>query len=297
MRVSSNSFPNNLVDQLQGLSNRLGNLQGQTATGQRITRPEDDPVAVNRVMDLRESKSSLAQYERNAGRASNINNTSIAGVRGLIDLSDRAREISVLGKDLLGQDAAYAYAAELDQMIEQSVQTANSKYAGESVFGGTIGPDDPFEPTRDGEGRIMAIGNHGIPERASFQIGEGTKLSPFTTREENDNIAIFIDNLITLRNALEGGTDDDVRMAGENLGDSEENLLVMLSGLGATQMRIEVESARNTTVYGELDAEISRQADVDLAETLVELGQVETAYQAALQSSARVMSMSLFDYL
>jgi flagellar hook-associated protein 3 FlgL len=62
-------------------------------------------------------------------------------------------------------------------------------------------------------------------------------------------------------------------------------------------MRIEVESARNNTVYGELDAEISRQADVDLAESLVELSRVETAYQAALQSSARVMSLSLFDYL
>jgi len=46
-----------------------------------------------------------------------------------------------------------------------------------------------------------------------------------------------------------------------------------------------------------MDTEISRQADVDLAESLVELGRVETAYQAALQSSARVMNMSLFDYI
>lgn len=297
MRVSSNTFPQNLLNHLQGLTGRLGSLQEQTSTGQRITRPEDDPVSVGRVMDLRESKSSLAQYERNAARASNINNTSIAGIRGLIDLSDRAREIAVLGKDLLGPDAAHAYAAELDQMIEQSVQVANSKFSGESVFGGTIGPDDPFMPTRDGEGKIIAIGSRGMPDRASFQIGEGVELSPFTSGQENDQIGIFIDRLISLRNALESGTDDAVRTAGDNLGGSEEDLLVTLSGLGAVQMRIEVESTRNNTVYGELDAEISRQADVDLAESLVELSRVETAYQAALQSSARVMSMSLFDYL
>ena len=49
------------------------------------------------------------------------------------------------------------------------------------------------------------------------------------------------------------------------LGKSEDDLLVTLSSLGAVQMRIEVESARNSTMYGELDTEISRQVDVDLA--------------------------------
>ncbi|MEZ5277743.1 MAG: hypothetical protein R3F07_15285 [Opitutaceae bacterium] len=248
-------------------------------------------------MDLRESKSLLAQYERNAARAANINNTSIAGVRSLINLSDRAGEIAVLGKDLMGQDAARAYAAELDQMIEQAVQNGNMKFAGEAVFGGTIGAGNPFEPTRDGDGKIIAITNNGMVEGASFRISEGTELSPFTTQQDNDGIANFIDRLISLRNALETGTDDSVRTAGAELGKSEDDLLVMLSSLGAVQMRIGVESARNATEYGEMDAEISRQADVDLAESLVELGRVETAYQAALQSSARVMNMSLFDYL
>jgi len=297
MRVTSNTFPQNLIDHLRGLNSRLGSLQEQTSTGQRITRPEDDPIAVARVMDLRESKSLLSRFEKNADRAANINNTAIAGVRSLIDLSDRAGEIAVLGKDLQGQDAANAYVAELDQMIEQAVQSANSKFAGESVFGGAIGAADPFLATRDGDGRIIAITNTGALEAASFQISEGTELSPFTSGEENEGIATFIARLVTLRNSFETGDDAAVRAAGGDLGNSEDDLLVMLSGLGAVQMRIEVESARNATMYGDLDTEISRQVDVDLAESLVELGRVETAYKAALQSSGRVMNLSLFDYL
>ena len=78
---------------------------------------------------------------------------------------------------------------------------------------------------------------------------------------------------------------------------TEDDLLVMLSSLGAVQMRIEVESSRNSTMYGELDTEISRQVDVDLAESLVELGRVETAYQAALNSTAKIMNLSLVDFL
>ncbi len=297
MRITSNTFPQNLITNLQGLASQMGHLQEQTSTGQRITRPEDDPIAVARVMDLRENKSLLAQYQKNANRAANINNTAIAGVRSQIDLSDRAGEIAVLGKELLGPDAAHAYVAELDQMIEQAVQNANTKFAGEAVFGGTVGAKDPFVPTRDADGRIIAITNTGMPEGASFRISEGTELSPFPSGEENDELAIFIDRLITLRNTFETGSGDAVRTAGKHLGRSEDDLLVMLSGLGAVQMRIEVESARNATVYGELDTEISRQVDVDLAESLVELGRVQTAYQAALQSSARIMNLSLFDYL
>jgi flagellar hook-associated protein 3 FlgL len=296
MRVTTNTFPQNLIDHLQGLSSRMGSLQDQTSTGQRITRPEDDPIAVARVMDLREGKSFLAQYEKNANRAANINNTAIAGFRGLIDLSDRAGEIAVLGKDLLGQDAANAYAAELDQMIEQALQNANSKYAGESVFGGSIGTEDPFGYQR-ADGKAISATTRGTNESPSFQISEGTELSPFTSKEENIRIGRFLSRLIALRNAFETGTDDAVRTAGKNLGKSEDDLLVTLSSLGAVQMRIEVESARNSTMYGELDTEISRQVDVDLAESLVELGRVQTAYQAALQSSARILNLSLFDYL
>jgi flagellar hook-associated protein 3 FlgL len=42
---------------------------------------------------------------------------------------------------------------------------------------------------------------------------------------------------------------------------------------------------------------ISSEADVDLPTTVVKLSQTQTAYQAALASAAKIMSISLLDYI
>ena len=52
MRVTSNTFPNSLVTQLTSLTVRQNTLQNQAATGQRVRLPEDDPVAMRRVLDM-----------------------------------------------------------------------------------------------------------------------------------------------------------------------------------------------------------------------------------------------------
>jgi flagellin-like hook-associated protein FlgL len=42
---------------------------------------------------------------------------------------------------------------------------------------------------------------------------------------------------------------------------------------------------------------ISQESDVDLAQTLVELNQLQSAYSAALQSAGSILKLSLLDYV
>jgi flagellar hook-associated protein 3 FlgL len=44
-------------------------------------------------------------------------------------------------------------------------------------------------------------------------------------------------------------------------------------------------------------SQISSQTDADLSQTLTEFSQAQTAYQAALQSGATVLQLSLLNYL
>ncbi|MGJ8868517.1 hypothetical protein, partial [Salmonella enterica] len=46
-----------------------------------------------------------------------------------------------------------------------------------------------------------------------------------------------------------------------------------------------------------LEGEISRRADIDLAQTIVRLNQNQTNYQAALQSAGSVLDLTLMDFL
>jgi len=82
-----------------------------------------------------------------------------------------------------------------------------------------------------------------------------------------------------------------------NLGRDEDNLLFHLGTNGAIQSRLEATNALATQRTDTLETLVSKEADADLAQTLVRLNQTQTAYQAALQSAGKILGSSLLDYL
>ena len=182
-------------------------------------------------------------------------------------------------------------------MIEQALQTANTKYSGEHLFGGTKSDTAPFAATRDPAGRITGIAYNGAAAGAEIRISEGAKLSPFTTGAENQKLGNFMNNLVSLRDALETGTGAAVQATRPALTTSENDFIITLSGIGAKQTRLEADRSQNESRFAELDRLTSAETDADLPSTVVQLTQAQTAYQAALQSGAKILSMSLLDYI
>jgi flagellar hook-associated protein 3 FlgL len=298
MRVTSNSFPNNLINHLQRLTGRVATLQNQTATGQRITQPSDDPAAAVRVLNFQAERSRIAQYQRNAQRGQDIVNATIAQVRNFLDVSDRAGEIVTLSDPLLSSEQLAAYAAEMNELIEQSLVAANTNFNDEPLFGGTTGLPEPFNADRDPvTGRITNINYAGEMTAAEFQISEGSRLSPYTDGATNLQIRDFLNQLVQLRDALASGVTADIKNLGAPLEGSEDNLLTLLSGRGALQQRLDIETQHNNARYSNLAVQVSRDADVDLAQTIVELTQNQNAYQAALMSAGKILDRSLLDYI
>ena len=297
MRIPHNSFSGTLVSQLQSLTARQSALQNQVATGQRITDPSDDPAAIARVLRLQGEKREIQQFSRNNDRALNVSQSSFSAIEQLKHVSDRAGEMAVLGTGTTSQDAFRAYGAETDQMIEQALQTANVKYSGEHLFGGTKSDAPPFTATRNAAGRITAIAYAGAANGAEIRTSEGAKLSPFTSGAENQKLADFMNNLVGLRDALQSGSGAAVQAAQPALETSEDDFLVTMSGIGAKQTRLESDRSQNEARFVELEKLTSAETDADLASTVVKLTQAQTAYQAALQSGSKILEMSLLDYI
>lgn len=297
MRIPNNNFSETLISQLQRLSGNQARLQGQAATGQRITNPSDDPAAVARVLQLQSEKQQIQQFASNNGRAHDISQSSYSAIQGLKGLSDRAGELGVLGTGVTSPDAFRAYAAESDQALEQALQLANTRYTGEHLFGGTKTDAPPFTATRDAMGKITAVTYAGAASGAEFRISEGAKLSPFTSGAENQQIADFMNNLVSLRDAFQSGGSAAVQAVRPGLETSENKFLVMLSDIGAKQMRLEVDGHQNAARFAELEKLTGAETDVDLSQVVVKLTQAQTAYQAALQSGAQILNLSLMDYV
>jgi flagellar hook-associated protein 3 FlgL len=74
-------------------------------------------------------------------------------------------------------------------------------------------------------------------------------------------------------------------------------MLYQVSSNGAVQTHLESAATLASNQSTSLDTQISNTAGANLSDTLVQLSQAQTAYQAALASSAKIMQLSILNYL
>lgn len=298
MRIASNTVSDAMLRQIEQLTSDQARLQNQVASGRRITQPQDDPAAVGRVLNLQSEQREQSQYATNAARALTLSQTSYAGLYGLKKVSDRIGELATLGTGALSTDAMTSYATETDQLLEQALQLANSRSGNDYIYGGTDVDAPPFVATRDATtGRITSIAYQGNSTQAAIPLSEATSVAPGTSGATNLGIQDFLNNLVSLRTALSSGVPASVTAARTPLVASEDVLVDALATAGGMQTRIEAAQAQQRDEIDSLAVQISKESSVDLPTTIVKLNQTQTAYQAALASAAKIMNLSLLDYI
>jgi len=103
--------------------------------------------------------------------------------------------------------------------------------------------------------------------------------------------------LAQLKSRLEANDASAVGASLESLRSYQTQLASIMSGLGASRERVFMKEEVYGNLMDELTRQISNRGDTDLVEAVNLLTAKETAYQAALLSSSKVMNMSLMDYL
>jgi flagellar hook-associated protein 3 FlgL len=297
MRITNNTVSQNIVRQIEQLGSQQAKLQTQVATGQRIFQPEDDPSGVGRVLGLESEQRQIGQYTRNADRALELSQASFAGLQQLKKVSDRATEIGTLGTGAIGPDAARAYASEVDQLIEHTLQLTNSKFRNDYLFAGTAVDAAPFEATRDASGKVTSVAYVGNNARSAIQLSANASITPGTSGSTNVGLGDFLTQLIALRDALTANNPVAVTTAQTGLIAGEDLLVSSLAEHGGIQMRIEASRSQLLDRADNLESLVSAEADLDLPTAIVRLNQSQTAYQAALSSAANIMRLSLLDYI
>jgi len=297
MRIASNTINDSMVRQIQQLMTDQAKLQLQVSSGRRITQPEDDPAAVGRVLNLQTEQRQLAQFTNNSSRALTLVQSSFSGLQGLKRVSDRAGELATLGTGALSSDSMRTYGNEVDQLLEQALQLANSRAGGDYIYGGTNVDAPPFVATRGTDGKITSIVYNGNTDQASIPLSEATSVAPSTSGATNTGIGDFLNDLVTLRQALISTDIDAVRATQADLVEGENLIIAAMADSGGIQTRIEAAQAQQKDRVMSLESLVSSEASVDLPTTIVKLNQAQTAYQAALSSAAKVMNLSLLDYI
>jgi flagellar hook-associated protein 3 FlgL len=297
MRISSNSVSDAVVRQIQQLGSQQARLQNQVATGQRIFQPEDDPSAVGRVLNLETEQRQVTQYSSNADRALEISQATFSGLQGIKTISDRATEIGTLGSGATSPDAMQAYASEVDQLIEQALQEGNAKLGNDHLYAGTAVDTPPFVATRDASGKITSIAYAGNAEQTDIPLSTTSALTPGASGTTNLNIRDFLNHLVALRDGLTAADQSAVSTAQTGLITTEDGFVSSIGEAGGIQTRIEASQAQQKDLSTSLASLVSKETDADMPTTIMKLNQTQTAYQAALQSAASIMKISLLDYI
>jgi flagellar hook-associated protein 3 FlgL len=169
-RVTSQAQQANSLQNIFRITENLFKAQQEIASGKRINRPSDDPAGMRDALLLRTGVGQAKQFIRN------IDNNRIfiqAGDTSLqsIDLNlIRAKELTVseLGGASTAETRGFA-ASELDQIISQVFETANTKVKNQFIFSGTNFRVPPFSSEASG---AVYLGNS-----ESFQVGVADNIS------------------------------------------------------------------------------------------------------------------------
>ncbi len=106
------------------------------------------------------------------------------------------------------------------------------------------------------------------------------------------------DTLISLRDNLFAGDQEAIGGRGiQSVDQALDNIFAGLGKLGAINSRLDYAYERTEMEIPRVIAQDSRNTDVDMAEAIMELRQLEQTHRAALGASARVIQPTLLDFL
>ncbi len=144
-RISNPVLVNTALRNLQTSLRQLQDTQEILATGLRIRRPSDDPLGAATALRFRAEILELNRYIANADRAESFVSATDGALGTMNDILLRLREITVTEANDVGNAESRAAAAkQVEALIEQLVQSANSDFGGRYLFAGHETRTPPF---------------------------------------------------------------------------------------------------------------------------------------------------------
>lgn len=291
MRVTPFIIFNRLTGSFQKNLKDLLDIHNKLSTGKKFDKPSDDVIGISKAMDYRLSINANEQYRKNIDEATSYLSFTEGIMESVTETLTRAKELAVRGAT--GTESAESRASiakEVANLKDQLLSLANSKLRDRYVFSGFKTNTSAFNAagTYQGDTGIMNVMIDkgatialNVPGSTAFSYGGGT----------------FFNVLDNLRTALENNDVAGIQASLTPLDGSIDQVLNVRADLGARLNYLDGQSNRLEDSNFALKGILSNVEDTDIAEALGELSKTEAALQSLRDSSARIISQSLLDFL
>lgn len=300
MRVTQRMMSDNMLKYLNENRERLAKVQEQIASNKQFVRASDNPSAAAASLTLRSSIEINQGYLDSSHVAMDWMSASDYAIRQMSDIGLRSKNLVLVGaNDSKGPDERKVIGIELNEILKQAIDVANTSHNDNYIFAGFKTTTKPFQgvdTTVPPDGMYDSItysGDNGTIIR-TLGLGQNITLNVNGSTSFTD----FMNALIAARDAM---INNDTAGISASIGTLKTALdKVTEAGVmnGARQNEITQLIDRTTSTQLELKGLLSQKEDINLAEAITNLNQQESVYQSVLQVSKRAIStLSLFDVL
>lgn len=287
MRVTNKGIYNSVKYNLGKISEDMSKANQIASSGKRITDLSDDPVGLTQLLKIKSVISGIDQLGRNVSLGKSWLTASENALTNVQNLISDAKAICVqMASSTTGSDQRASAALNVQNILDEIVSLANTEVSGRYIFSGTKTDSLAFDQTG------AYLGND---EPFTVKIGTDTTVSVGSYGQEVFG-TIFTD-LSILRDNLTNDNVNGIQAALDDLDSHFSHITNKISDVGSRINRMEIKEQ----IFQDLNivntARLSNIEDADMAEAIINIKEMELAYQAALNSSSKVMQLSLVDYL
>jgi flagellar hook-associated protein 3 FlgL len=302
-RVTEQMTAQNLLANINQALDRIDTTQQQLSTGKRINQPSDDPYGTSLTLQLNNQIANLSGYSNNVTDGTGWVQTSNASLTNITNAVQRIRELTLSAANGTQTPTdMQASAAEVNQLIAEIKQEANTQYNGQYVFAGAATTTQPYQP---GASDAFA----GDTGQVTRTIGPNTSLrinvdlssilgTGQTTSGQPAGDGLLLNTLRNIADDMQSGNHSG--LSGSDLAQLDTNfnsLTGLTAGAGATTERLNMAASRIQSLQVSDAQALSNTQDADMAQTEINYSTQQAALTAALQAGAHIVQQSLMDFL
>ena len=288
MRVTQGSIGASTLRGLETSLGRVQDLQAQLSSGKRIAVPSDDPSATASAMTYRSQQAADVQYLRNVDQAAARLGVTDDTITSLSDRLRSVRELMVQAQSgAISTESRVALSAQAAQIRDEVIGLYNATYLDRPVFGGTVPGRQAVDPTTG-----AYLGNE-QPITTRISRDATIRLDVRGSDVGADTMPAILDRIVTDLASPAGVPAADFT----DLDAGMSKVLQALGDIGARSARVDSTKTNVDSERLDLKTRISENEDVDLPATIMNLQAQQVGYQSALGASAKILQVSLLDFL
>ena len=301
-RVTQQMTASNLLANINQALDRIDTTQQELSTGKKINQPSDNPYGTSLALQLNNQLGNLTSYSNNVVDGTGWAQTGNAALSDITNAVQRVRELVVgASNGTQSQTDLSADAAEVNQLIDQIKQDANTQYNGQYIFAGAATSTAPYQA---GANDAYA----GDTGQVTRQIGPNTSLAvnadlssvlgtgqTVSGQPAGDNK--LLNTLRNISDAMQSGNQGALSSSLSQLDTNLGSLTGLTADLGATTNRLQMAASRIQSLQASDSQSLSDVQDADMAQTEVDFSTQQAALTAALQAGAHIVQQTLMDFL